>query len=520
VLLAVAACLAVAALSFLLEPFALLPDPWAWVVWGRELEGFDLNTVSGPSWKPLPPLVLAVLSPTGAAAPVLWELIARAGALLALVMAWRVARRLAGPVAAWIAAAAVGLALLPSWANIAAMGREEGLLCALILWSVERHLERREAQAFVLGFAAALLRPEVWPFLGLYGAWLLWRRPPLRALVIGLGLALAPLWFLPDIVTAGDPLKSSQKAQGGISGTTLTEPVKRAYELVPPALQLAALAAAVIAFLAVRRSGLRAALRGHGLSLEGELVPAGERELTVLALFAGALGWVALVAVTSKVANYAGISRFQHPAAAIVGVLAGVGSVWAAEALRPVLARRAAPRLARSRSPAVPGFVGEAVARRRAGGPAGALAAGLVAGVLLAGTLPTIPARERRVRYVIKVVDARSDHDRTLGDAVTAAGGRAQVRACGTSYTNPGNEPALAWRLHRHIEDVKSDAPAVPGAVFRVDTRALRTATVRRLGIRLFGVADRTFDPVARTGMWEVLAACRPGVTLGREGGR
>ena len=102
------------------------------------------------------------------------------------------------------------------------MGREEGVLCALILWAVERHLERREAQAFVLGFGAALLRPEVWPFLGLYGLWLLWRRPSLRVPVVVLGLALAPLWFLPDIVTAGDPLKSSQKAQGGISGTTLT----------------------------------------------------------------------------------------------------------------------------------------------------------------------------------------------------------------------------------------------------------------------------------------------------------
>ena len=49
-------------------------------------------------------LVLAVLSPLGGAAPVLWELLARAGALFALVMAWRVARLLAGPVAGWIAA--------------------------------------------------------------------------------------------------------------------------------------------------------------------------------------------------------------------------------------------------------------------------------------------------------------------------------------------------------------------------------------------------------------------------------
>lgn len=96
-LVALAACLALAGLSFLLEPFALLPDPWAWVVWGRELAAFDLDTTSGPSWKPLPPLVIAVLSLAGGAAPVLWALVARAGGLLAFVMAWRVARRLAGP---------------------------------------------------------------------------------------------------------------------------------------------------------------------------------------------------------------------------------------------------------------------------------------------------------------------------------------------------------------------------------------------------------------------------------------
>ena len=111
-LLALAACLAVAALSFLVEPFALLPDPWAWVVWGRELVGFDLNTVSGPSWKPLPPLV-SRSSRRWAARRRCCGSSSRAGALLALVMAWRVARLLAGTAAGWIAAVAVGLALLP-----------------------------------------------------------------------------------------------------------------------------------------------------------------------------------------------------------------------------------------------------------------------------------------------------------------------------------------------------------------------------------------------------------------------
>jgi hypothetical protein len=38
------------------------------------------------------------------------------------------------------------------------------MLVALVLWAVERHLDERYTQVFLLGFASALLRPEVWPF--------------------------------------------------------------------------------------------------------------------------------------------------------------------------------------------------------------------------------------------------------------------------------------------------------------------------------------------------------------------
>ena len=51
---------------------------------------------------------------------------------------------------------------------------------ALALWAFERHLDGRRDHALYLGFAAALLRPEVWPFLGLYGLWLWFREPELR----------------------------------------------------------------------------------------------------------------------------------------------------------------------------------------------------------------------------------------------------------------------------------------------------------------------------------------------------
>ena len=56
-------------------------------------------------------------------------------------------------------------------------GTSEPMLVGLALWAVDRHLDGRRGTAFVLGVGAALIRPEAWPFIGLYGLWL-WRREP------------------------------------------------------------------------------------------------------------------------------------------------------------------------------------------------------------------------------------------------------------------------------------------------------------------------------------------------------
>ena len=41
------------------------------------------------------------------------------------------------------------------------------------LWAIERHLDGRRRDAFLFGVGAALLRPEVWPFIALYGLYLI-----------------------------------------------------------------------------------------------------------------------------------------------------------------------------------------------------------------------------------------------------------------------------------------------------------------------------------------------------------
>ena len=81
--LAVAAAVLMAAAVSLLVPSAPAYDPWAWLVWGREVAALELDTVDGPAWKPLPVAVTALLSVAGPGAPALWLVGARAGALAA-----------------------------------------------------------------------------------------------------------------------------------------------------------------------------------------------------------------------------------------------------------------------------------------------------------------------------------------------------------------------------------------------------------------------------------------------------
>ena len=98
-----------------------------------------------------------------AAAPELWLVIAQAGGLLAFAFTYRLAARLAGWPAGIIAAA--GLVLADEFIRNFARGNSEGLLVGLCLWAIERHLDGRRRDAFLLGVAAGLLRPELWPFL-------------------------------------------------------------------------------------------------------------------------------------------------------------------------------------------------------------------------------------------------------------------------------------------------------------------------------------------------------------------
>ena len=116
------AVLGLTALTFL-APAAPTYDPWAWIIWGREIVHLDLSTVDGPSWKPLPVLLTTPFSLFGGLAPDLWVFVARAGAIAGIVMLFRLGRRLGGVPAG--VAAAVPYALAPWTIRNAAMANSE-----------------------------------------------------------------------------------------------------------------------------------------------------------------------------------------------------------------------------------------------------------------------------------------------------------------------------------------------------------------------------------------------------------
>src|SRR4051794_22401482 len=140
-----AVCLALGLLS-LLAPTSPTYDPWAWLIWGREILHLDLDTQFGPSWKPLPVLVTTPLGLAPAAAPVLWVAVARAGAIAAIALAFRVAKRLGGGTAGGLLAAGC-LMLSTDFLRFAAIGDSEGLLVALLFAAIELHLCRRTRAA-------------------------------------------------------------------------------------------------------------------------------------------------------------------------------------------------------------------------------------------------------------------------------------------------------------------------------------------------------------------------------------
>ncbi len=298
--------LALAGLSLLL-PSTPSYDPWAWLIWGREISGGELDTTAGPAWKPLPVIVTTLLAPLGSA-PELWLLLARAAGIAAVLLVGLLARRLAGGRVVAAVVAAASLVLVAGFVRGIALGFSEGLLVALLAGAVLAHLDRRRRLALVLATLAALLRPEVWPFLLVYGS-LLWRRGEERSLVAAAAAAVPLLWFAPELWGSGELLRSTERAripnsgQPALADVPALEVLKRFVVMTPPLVTVG-----LVAALWWKQAARRVAL--------------------------ASVAWLALVALMSQ-AGFSGEERYLLPAAAGACVAAAVA--WAR-----LLRRRAA----------------------------------------------------------------------------------------------------------------------------------------------------------------------------------
>jgi hypothetical protein len=396
VALASGGCLALAVASLAL-PSAPTYDPWAWVVFGRELvgRGPGFSTIASTGWKPLAVLFTAPLALAGPLAPDLWLAVVRAAGLAALTLAFRLGARAGGAVAGAIAA----LALLASsdWLRYLSAGNIEPLVVALVLGAIELHLRAHRGGAFLLGALAGLARPEVWFLVAAYAAYVLLSERCWWPLALGVPGMLA-LWIVPDWLGSGDVLHTFHLARISAEPRTLQGTSDPALELlrgaagtVPPPVWIGALC------------GLAWGWRA--------------RDRTVAALAVVAAAW-ALPTVAGTALGYPAVPRYLVVPAAISCVLAGIGFVSVAR-LAPSSRGRAA-----------------------------------LATALVAVSAPFAVSRGVDMAHQAADAKARSEQLSALWRAVDQAERRTPVARMHPVVKPGGLENGLAWKLHLPLDGV------------------------------------------------------------------
>lgn len=457
----VMACLGLAALSLAVVPAAPAYDPLMWLLWGRELAGGTLDTANGPAFKPLPVAVCALLAPLGSAAPTLWLLLARAGAVLAVALAAVLARRL---VAEWSAsasrapllagaAAGLGVALTGSLLPLAAGGALEATFVAGALGGVLSWRADRPALSFACAVCCALIRVEAVPFL-LVPALQLWRaRPEWRPALAAAGVTLPALWLAPDALSTGELLRSAERAR-------VPNPGQPALAEVPALASLGA--AAGLALVPVCLGAL--ALR-----------PRRDRAAALLAV--AGLAWLLLVAGMAQL-GFSGEERYALPGVAAVTVAGAVG-----------LARLGSPRGGLAAFGPYASVLGQTPPR-----PARRLVLAAVAALVLAAAAPRLAALPGEGEELAYAARLSSDLDR----AVALAGGAESLLACGRPVVGQYRGPLLAYRLGVTKRQVIFE-PGTTGVAF--ESRLSREHTPAP-------VVPARYRAVVRAGSWRVVTRC------------
>jgi hypothetical protein len=417
-------------------------DAYGWLVWGHQTLHLALDLGGAPSWKPLPYLFTVPYALFGHYQLWLWMITAVAVALAGPVFAARIAFRLTAgePTAAseartesdtirrsapYAAAFVAGAAVLglEDYFHYILSAQSDPMLVTFVLAAIDMFLVGRYRWTLLLGVLAALGRPEVWPFLGLFMLWAWFRVPSLRWMLVGGVAVIAFMWFGIPTITNGRPNISGELAKlspRALHHNRLFGTISRFHELQYLPVWIAALLAVALALV--------------------------RRNRVVLALGAGAAGWV-VVEIAFAYHGWPALPRYMFEAAAVAAVVAGVAVGW-------VLLE--APRIARG----VPRWAGV-----------------LLAGILVVTLIPGALTRARTERRDLRHERGRTHEIALLQSVTNSLGGSAHVRRCGQPVTEVGYVSALAWLYHtnvgsvgglqQHVEAIELRDPALAKVLFK-----------------------------------------------------
>jgi len=385
-------------------------DPYGWLVWGHQTWAGNLNTNAAPSWKPLPYLFTLPYGVLGHYQLWLWMITSLAVSLSGSVFAARIAFFLtrAGSDsgrrwAAWIAAAFAGLALLglSDYWHYMLSAQSDPMIVALCLGAIDCHLHKRFRLAFVLGCLAALGRPEVWLFLGLYSIWAWLRLPSMRWLVVAGIVALVLLWFGIPALTSRTPFVAASNALGSgrrLRSDQIVGTFGRFVGLNPRVLELTAALAVVWAFV--------------------------RRDWVTVGLAVGVGAWV-VIEIAFSLHGWPGLARYMFEPAGVLVALAGAG-------VGRVLADP--PRFGDF---SLPGWVW----------------IGVVA-VIVVALLPPALNRARFEHKDIVSQRVRTAEIGKLSTVVASLGGPSRIKPCGEPLTRLEYQTMLAWTLRVNVATV------------------------------------------------------------------
>lgn len=383
-------------------------DAFGWMVWGRQVLHWNLNTDGAPSWKPLTFLFTAPYALVGRDGQLwLWMLTATAAALAGAVFAGRIAFRLSGasgkrPWAGLLAAvlAAAGVLGMSGLAKVVFIANSDPMNVTLCLAAVDAHLSGRRRLCLALFVVAGLGRPEAWPLAAGYGLWLGWRSRMRRRLAILLALACLPLaWFLIPGLTSHSWLGAAQFDLGlktAVQGNKVVGVLDRLRDIYELPMQIAV-----------------------GCAL---LIVVARRDRQALAVAGAAAVWV-IVEIGFALHGFSAVARYLlEPAALLIALTAGV--------------------------------IGQLVRAAPLGRPSLRVIWAVPLAALLVALAPTVPARVREVRAEIHSAHHASLELTRLRAIIARLGGARRIRSCGQPTTLLGYQSELAWAIGLNVGEV------------------------------------------------------------------